>query len=621
MTASRADARRRRALGGVAVVLAVAGMVMIPAAGWAQIGPPKLIIPGNRPGSARPSVEAPPALQPTQPQPVRPGVREPSGSAAPGGIQVDPLRAVSEDGVGPLDPTTGGLDADLWRGVGRRHVARLLALLPGPTASKAQRALERRLLLTNAAMPAATDEADRVDLLVPRARLLLTMGDRDGLDRLLRVVPQGYESEALARIEADHFLLAQDLSRACRLPASWVTRSGDRYWQKLLVFCEALAGAWDQVELGVRLLQEIGENDPMFFALVQGLPPGAKAGALPEVTAPRAIDVAMLRIARLPLPAPAPDAKPSRQADDYMVGPLLADSRTPFAEKLAIAEAGEARGVIDVAALTALYESVDVASGQLDRALSIAEADPSPYSRALLFRATLAQPGSLAQAQATARALSLARQQGTFSQAARLYGPVISGIEPNSALGWFAAPAARALYVSGRAGDAERWYRLAEREASRSPEAAVAWHALWPIARLANGDAVGAWDASALDAWWKDVRGQEPHQASEKAVLLFAMLRALGDEPGDAVWRDLATAPTTVERRAPAAAVAYALQASSDSSRVGETVALAVAALGDGDLRGFAPDALATVTGILFDLGLDAEARALALEAVLAAGI
>ena len=75
------------------------------------------------------------------------------------------------------------------------------------------------------------------------------------------------------------------------------------------------------------------------------------------------------------------------------------------------------------------------------------------------------------------------------------------------------------------------------------------------------------------------------------------------------------------QRPAPDTAVLYALSEASQFGRLGETVLLALVALGEAGPGGVDPLVLHEVLAALVRAGLEDEARRLAIEAVLAGGV
>jgi hypothetical protein len=103
-------------------------------------------------------------------------------------------------------------------------------------------------------------------------------------------------------------------------------------------------------------------------------------------------------------------------------------------------------------------------------------------------------------------------------------------------------------------------------------------------------------------------------------TLLRAAFQALG-ERDPLSWGQIAAEGEAVNRIAPNAALLYALDEASESRRIGETVLLSLIVLGaegPGESHAYALSAALTA---LMRVGLETEARALAIEAALASGI
>jgi hypothetical protein len=119
------------------------------------------------------------------------------------------LQPIGPDAAGTLSSANGGFGDAMWQGTPRGLIERLLPQLPVATDSAAMQGLARRLLLSAAATPAA-EGGKSGQLLAIRADLLMRMGAFDDLNALLAAIPQWTEDAALARIEADSRLLANE---------------------------------------------------------------------------------------------------------------------------------------------------------------------------------------------------------------------------------------------------------------------------------------------------------------------------------------------------------------------------------------------------------------------------
>ena len=60
-------------------------------------------------------------------------------------------------------------------------------------------------------------------------------------------------------------------SQLCSLVQNQHDKLGEPFWQKSLIFCNMLAGNQDSAQFGVTMLQDIGEEDDLFFALIDRL--------------------------------------------------------------------------------------------------------------------------------------------------------------------------------------------------------------------------------------------------------------------------------------------------------------------------------------------------------------
>lgn len=624
MTASRAERTpcRTARFGWLAVAALTLSTWVGAAPAGAQVGAPKPLIPSlGAPAPAKPETggAAAPAeaLPPTQPTVPASGtdreVKE--------GIAVDTLKAVSADSVGLIGADKGGLPIDMWQGTPRPMIARLLDLTGAAPATSGLRDLVKRLLLSQAAIPEENGPAAG-QIVLKRAEALDRMGEWQAFSDLLDLLPRGGPGNSngsipdarIARMKADAGFLAGRNAQSCAIVEQVVpVLPDDRYWQKAGVFCHALAGRWDNVEFGIRLLVEVGDDDKLFVDLMRAVSGTlGEAPSWPEPTRLRPLDLAMMRAGKV-----APRIDDPAGVPPALIAPLVALDQLAFETRLALAERGEALGLLDRAALVRLYDRIEVAPAQMANALTVATADPGANGRALLFRATAAQTVDLARAQAIKQALALARKGGRFAQAARLYAPMILAIPTTSPYAWFAADAAEAFAAAGMTDAAQPWLALAEREALRDPASAAGWREAAIVARLAAGERVPL-EQSVIEAWWQGQQAIAADRAPHQAVLLFGLLKALGAETPDTVWRGLLASAAPTPAAVPPAGLSYALDAAVAGRRIGEGTMLAVLGLSGTRLSDVsAVHALRTVAA-LAALGLEAEARRLAVDIYLA---
>lgn len=618
--------------------LLTAALVALPGLAWAQGGPVdlsppiRLEPPAREPEQARP---APPPVRPqvTSPQTMKPdsamtdpepsmigaeGVQMDGGQPAPvmgGVVEAETLGTVNPDVAGAIRTEEGGFGSAMWMGTQWSVLENLLPQIPVTTSSPAMRDLMRRVLLTGAEVPQGGEPGSLISL---RTGLLSAMGDFVGVNNLLKVVPGRTGNPDLLRVEVDTRFLTGDVARACQVAHAYIQEQQSSYWQKAFIFCQALEGDTDAALLGMSLLEELGVDDPVFFQLVDALArleePGAKAPVIDSLSDPTPLNLALARVAKVKLPG---DVISSNRP-----GVLRAIAISPNASpdlRLEAAERAEAAGALPVDALRQLYASIEFSEDQLKNPLTHAAQRTGPMSRALLYRATLMQTVPAAQAEALNRAMSIARQSGRYASTARAFLPQLTRVPATQDLVWFAPEAIRAFLISGRHQGAAPWFALLQNAAQLEPKMAAELESLMPVARLSGFEGAGEWTMDRLHGWWNTVKDNEG--ARDKAATLAATFSALGEYVPDEIWTDLVAGTSHTALMAPYPSLWFLLDNASRQGRVGETVLLSLVSLGDGGPARADPIVLHHILKSLRNVGLDAEARAMALEAVVAAGL
>jgi len=562
-----------------------------------KLAPPTLLKPLKRAEPDAAGEEPPPAVR-----------RKPVVSTS---IQVDSLHAVDPDSAGTLSASKGGFGVAMWEGTSRVLVEALLPRLPVNTASPAMRGLMRRLLLSDAASPRGKGRTG--SLIALRARLLAGMGDLAAVDDLLAVIPQRGGNEGLARVEADARLLANDNARACTLAAAQIGEHDSPYWQKAFNFCRALAGEHDKAALGVALMRELGEDDPVYFSLMDILS-GAGAPPIESLLEPTPLHLAMARAAKAALPADVIASNRPAVLRTIAISPNVAVEL-----RLEAAERAQAAKALSVDALRQLYTSIPFTDEELANPLSAAETKSGPMSRALLYRTAVAQTVPTAQAEVLLRALELAREGGLYASTVRAFMPVLVRIPPSTEQVWFAPEAVQALLVSGEYDLVRSWFALLRTSAMFHPESAEALAGILPLARLAGSAEAAGWSTEKLAEWWLQVGQGEG--ARDRAALFYSLFEGLGETVPTELWEALMEGPERNMVAMPHAALWHRLKTAAAGKRVGETVLLALLALGEGGPAEAEPVVLMDVLGGLVGVGLTADARLLAVEAAVAAGL
>lgn len=593
MTASRT---RRLAFG---VLFAAAAMAPLWAAAQDEeaVGPPVQLI-----DPAAEDAAAEPAPRPSaEPEAVRATPVE--GEIAEEAVEVETLKVPDQPWVGLLDRSQGGFGIDMWNSTDLALIERVLPSLPMGTPSPAMQDLARRLLLSDARAPLG--EGTGRNLLAIRIERLAAGGETEAANQLIELAATRESDPALARAEVDGLLLAGDNAGACALIGNAVRDDDDPFWLKGLTFCRALRDERATARLAVDLLRELGETgDEAFFMLVRALT-GDETARIESLIEASPLHLAMMRAANIPIPADAVPGAPPAVLRAIAAAPNAApEVRLDAAERAARA------GVLPAETVARIYSGLEFEPAAVERAIKIAERVSGAWANAILYRFGRGRTEAVGRAEVVQAFMRRARKRGGYVTAARINAPTMRQLEPSAELDFAIPEVVPALLVVGEVEAALAWHARAD--------AAVAT-ALWPLMQIARGPAAMPLEAGAPRAWWLARADLPATERTANAALVFTLLEALGYEIAADDWAPLLDGQLTVETYSPSPALSRALRRAAAAGAVGETVLMALLALGEPGPVGSNATTLGAVIEALGAVGLEAEARAIALEAVLGA--
>ncbi len=244
----------------ILLVGAAALIFTLPAIG--QQGPESLLPPGF--GDPPPS--PPPATtRPSTPDPASPGnpaTPRPSSSTTPasddddkkeddeddeedeeteGVIRYDvpPAARRSLKAVGIISPASGGFPIDAFGRMSGTFLKNALRQTKGPLASRWATIMGRRLLVSRTDTPSNVNGADWT---AERAWLLLRMGDAVTSRQLVQEVDADRYSKRLYQVAMQTFLANGDLGGMCPLAENGARIAADPTWKMARPICASLAG-------------------------------------------------------------------------------------------------------------------------------------------------------------------------------------------------------------------------------------------------------------------------------------------------------------------------------------------------------------------------------------------
>jgi hypothetical protein len=512
--------------------------------------------------------------------PTPPLAEAPPGAEPP--LTSEPLSAPAPGWSGDIAPPEHPLPANFWQGTPRALADILLARLPD-TFSPALQSLERRLLLSPAAAPAGPDMAG-TSLPALRAAALLRLGEVDAARAVLATASQSEQNSSL-RLAVAADAVTGNLDRACATVRQAIRGNQDVFWQKALIGCQVLDGESEEARLGIQLLaEERLPPDPVLTAAIEALPGHPVPATLTRLDDPtplllRLIVKARLRLARSLVISLPPD----------LALTLALDEAAPPATQLAAAERAARFGALSPARLAALYTAL----------AATAEGDDPSLVRARRF-AAIAHAASAGDrlTRIIAFARDFAGRQGEgLTLAARLVAPQLQDIDPDPALAGSAEAAARLTLAAGLDTLAQQWEELLS---------GAARDKLDFLLTLAVPDGGSTAD-------------REGGQPFGPPAVRIALRAALGHPVPAREWSRL---PAPMWAPAGAIGIPVApwldLLTAAPAKRIGETVLASLMVAG---AKGRDPVALCAAIGGIERVGLDADARRLAVEAALAAGL
>jgi len=449
------------------------------------------------------------------------------GSSGKTGIEVDGLGKIDNESVGVLSESDGGFGADMWQGMTRADAVSLVAALPVRSSSAALREITSLLLLSRAKAPVAVGD-DAPSLLAARARALLATGDVDNAELLLAAAPRQGRPAGLDVVDAQVQIIRYNNARACGLARNSTATPGGDFWQRLLVYCDALDGKADSVNFGLSLLREIAGDDPALVLLTDAVVT-KKPILLEQIDNATPIHVALSRAAKVQLPPSV------AESDDPLV--LHATAMAPnmtIGARIEAAERAVPMGALAASELRRLYQQVTFAAPDLANALTRAQEIGGAAARALLYQAAAKQNIPSARAEIILNALTAAREEGRYLPAVQAFRPLMDRLPPSPEMVWFALTGVRAYLTLGDKVGTDRWLALLRASATVRDEQRVALARVRPLARMLDaGDK--AIPLETILTEWRNSLEDTPEVSSLRA-LVNGMFMALGEDLPAKTW-------------------------------------------------------------------------------------
>lgn len=558
---------------------------------------------------------------------------------------------------GLFDENSGGFAKEMWHGTSLEKVEKLLSLAPARAKSPVMNLLLDRLLLSSASMPVsdkesagedgttATDmgQADDVSgtektrvltlqltpimpeikaidrhFIAEKIRKIAATGDLSHLVRYVQLLPA--DSLLLDQKSAEILLLAGDLSGACALGRGAMSEGmGQRFWYKLTAFCRVLEGDMDGAGIAIELLMELGDNDFVYFDLINRLIEGDLSENILLSRGLTSLDP--LTYSLLNVMEQSADVGLFDQASPLLLHAAATNPNLSADVRIAAATGSFDKGRFDVDILRSLYDSQSFSDAEIDNALDPQMVGEGSLGDVLLYQAAAKQIDAVKKAEVLKIIWLRAQASDDMPRAALINKRALRSLQPSNPLITHAPHIVRALLLVDDFSRAKKWYDYVRSAAyAGNASATTALVNIWPMILLADQRDIIPWSADILDLWWNGQMVHSKEIRQQKAVLFYALCEALGHRVPENIWATLEGGSVAENIRPMGYATWRGLIQAAEGGRLGETVLLNLLAMGRTGPARLDASGLSALVRSLRAVGLEKEAHQLVVEILVSRG-
>ena len=496
-----------------------------------------------------------------------------------------------------MSPDGSGLSLDLWRGLDLKGVEDLLAVLQLPPHSPALHRLWRRMLLSTATPPAG---ADLDHFLALRLEALYRSGlMRDMEDLLAGAGPSTPLIRALqARLDIGLGRKEKGCRTIAELGASASGLPGRLKGEIQLLggYCAAVANETKATGLAADLAREEGIVAELPLAVLAAVSTGNR----PNLPMPK--NVLLLDYRFLELMGPVDATQVFDKAEPALLAVIAGDAQSPPRLQIAAAESGMRLNAMSADDIAEVYRRQSLSTAALSD--PAAHANDPLLRRALFFRATELSRSPEQEARFLRAVFDDARRSGFGAQIATVLAPQLARVPPLPELSWFAESAVEIALTAGDTAGARRWAEM--------PAGPRHWLALCELADPGRREGRLPSLAAVEDL------ARRGRLNADSLHRLATVLDALDIEVPIALWDAANRAPQPAGGYLPETGVLADLAQAAKRKEVGRTILLAMRSLGPDGPAGANILALSDAMRASRAVGLEADARGLALEALIA---
>ena len=529
--------------------------------------------------------------------------------------------------IGNLGKKDGGLGLEMWKGTDSTFALTILKLLPVNAPSPAMRNLAKRLLLSDAFQPSKKEEKglqaispsgkpiiseDQEATFLPlRFAKLASLGAKNELIELGNLVPTEDMLGVLAKEAIYARLLSGETNKVCDEVIELAKRTNESYWRKALIVCQLILGNRDDALLSLELLLAELDSEDKFSKLIYTLADETNQIEFDKNSIYFKILIAVL---------------PGKQLDKHRLNldpsglsVVAKNSNLSWKIRMLAAEKAVLAGSLSSIYLGELATQFEFEENIFSRAATESKSMEGFMARALLLKAAALNTSFIERARFLRLLLDSADSDEIFQVYASVIMPILLTIKPRHDLIWFASSATRASIAGGNYILASEWLAVLAKTLDLDYEASGSLLRLLPLIAIAGQPLPKPFSKEQATDVWSGLSDNFSREDKEKrASRLLVLLSAMGIEPRAGAWKNVISSKNIFEmENIPATALRYQLLDAAKNNRIAEVVSISLIMLGSEGPSKSGLVALNAVIRALREIGLEADARAIAIEAAI----
>ena len=543
-------------------------------------------------------------------------------------VVITELAKVNLGWVGYLSDKDGGLGLEMWKGTDSTFAKTILELLPVDAPSPAMRNLAKRLLLSDAYQPSKKEKnglqaispsgkpiisKDQDATFLPlRFSKLASLGAKEELIELSNLVPSEDMLGNLAKEAIYARLLSGETEKVCGEVIELAKRTNESYWRKALIVCQLILGNRDAALLSLELLLAELDSADKFSKLIYTLADKTNQIEFDKDSIHFKILIAVL---------------PGQQLDKHRLNlepsglsVVAKNINLSWEIRMLAAEKAVLAGSLPGIYLSELAEQFKFEQDIFSRAASESKSMKGFMARSLLLQAAALNTSVIERARFLRLLLDSADNDEVFQVYASVIMPILLTIKPGPELIWFASSATRAAIAGGNYKLASNWLTVLGKTLDLDYEASGSLLRLLPLIAIAGQTLPKPFSKQQATDVWSGLSDSFSREDKEKrASRLLVLLSAMGIESRQGAWKNIISSSNIFEKEnIPATALRYQLRDAAENNRVAEVVSISLIMLGSEGPSKSGLVALNAVIRALREIGLETDARAIAIEAAIA---